>query len=293
MSQLRITERTHSGVSIYDRPGASRGPLVLWCVSASLEYRLRAALADVARVECAMTNTQATTLLKDNAESIVLLEVPDAMNADYMRHATLLLQAFPHSPSIAVYCADSSDPAALARLAAIRISEVVVVDDTFDRQQVLNAILSCKRATLARRVWQLAGLHLSDELETLLVRGLRLAVAPLTLRTFAREAGMPERSLRKYCLRYGFPSPQWLIGWSRVLLASHFLDEPGRTVDGIARLLGYSSPSAMRNQLKRYTGFTATDLREHGALRTAARELQLATQATGVELTSPKIRLVK
>lgn len=292
MAMFTSVERSAVGLSRFERLGQERRVLLVWSSSSTFDARVRVALSDEVRVETTTSLVRACAILEENAEATALIEVPIDADGEELRNACALLKSFPHTPSIAAFIARSSHPAALAKLAAIRLAEILVVDELTDRQAIMACVLSCQRATLARRVWQEAGLALDDDLETLLVRALRLAAYPISLPRYARETGMPERSLRKYCLRRGFPSPQWLIGWSRILVASHFLDEPGRTIDGIARLLGYASPSALRNQLKRYTGHTASELRVLGAVRTASHALREVTSSTGVELESPRLRLL-
>lgn len=52
--------------------------------------------------------------------------------------------------------------------------------------------------------------------------------------------------------------------WCRLFLVSAMLELTSRTLESIATELDYASATALRNQLKNYTGMTSTQIRNSG-----------------------------
>lgn len=140
------------------------------------------------------------------------------------------------------------------------------------------ALGRCHADGVSHHLWHECSPRLPDALVTLLKMALRNAHQPLTTATLATAAGMHERSLRKYCEDARIPSPQWIIGWARLLMAGHFLDEPGRTIIQVAELLRYPSSCALRNQIRRYSGLSPRQLRVQGTTKGLCGALERAVQ---------------
>ena len=62
----------------------------------------------------------------------------------------------------------------------------------------------------------------------------------------------------------GFPPPQRLLTWGRLIVASHLLEDVHRSADRIAVALDFPSGSAFRNMCQRYLGATPGEIRERG-----------------------------
>ncbi len=60
------------------------------------------------------------------------------------------------------------------------------------------------------------------------------------------------------------PSPQRLITWGRLVVASHLLEDAQRSADNIATALHFPSGSAFRNTCQRYLHCTPSQLRQPG-----------------------------
>lgn len=95
----------------------------------------------------------------------------------------------------------------------------------------------------------------------------------------AASLSMHERTLRKKCVAVGIPGPQWLLGWTKLLLSGILLRDPKRTVENIANSLQYSTPSAYRRALKSYVGCTARELRLGDPPMRIAASMQAAMKA--------------
>jgi AraC-like DNA-binding protein len=157
------------------------------------------------------------------------------------------------------------------------LTETVLASPTVDMQTLQSALDRCAARTVAQRVWSRARLQLPDALAQLLRAALMLAHAPLTVPRLANACGWHERTLRKQCDRQRLPAPQWIIGWARLLIAAYYLDEPGHSMESVADLLQFPSLAAFRNQLRRYTGLSPSEIRGSGAIQTLRLALERET----------------
>lgn len=86
----------------------------------------------------------------------------------------------------------------------------------------------------------------------------------LTSHRLAEICGGSKRALLQALEAAGFPPPQKLITWGRLIVAAQMLEDETRTADGIARMLDFPSGSAFRNTCQRYVGATPQEIRAKG-----------------------------
>ncbi|MBX9856972.1 MAG: helix-turn-helix domain-containing protein [Gemmatimonadaceae bacterium] len=215
-------------------------------------------------------------------------------------------ERFPHVPMVGVFIEGESDFTATARLGSAGVADIIPASRLASPRGMVELVQRYEGDGVAQRVWKQAGLDINTESATMLRHALMLAHRPVTLPQLARALRMHERTLRKHCEAHGLPTPQHLIGWARCLMVAWYLEEPGRSMQSIAEVLGFSSPAMMTNHVRRYTRRTPSDLRAHGALRAVTRllEAQLAettvpdvmpvetARASGDDLTRPRLRLI-
>lgn len=89
----------------------------------------------------------------------------------------------------------------------------------------------------------------------------------LTPERLASVLGMRSRSLAERLRHAGFPPPQRLITWGRLIVAAQMLEDPERSADSIALALDFPSGSAFRNSCQRYLRATPHTIRERGGAR--------------------------
>jgi transcriptional regulator GlxA family with amidase domain len=92
----------------------------------------------------------------------------------------------------------------------------------------------------------------------------RAAGGPFTVQQLADDLQVSRRTIALWFRRAGLPAPERLIGWCRIYEVARRLSDPSRTVSQVARDLRFSSASDLRRMVSRYTGYTPTELREHG-----------------------------
>jgi AraC-like DNA-binding protein len=99
----------------------------------------------------------------------------------------------------------------------------------------------------------------------------------LSPQSLASILGITRRHLARDLADAGFPPPQRLISWARLMVAAHLLQGPSRRADSVARTLAFPSGSAFRNQCQYYLHATPHQMRARGGaayvLRVMLRQL--------------------
>ena len=130
------------------------------------------------------------------------------------------------------------------------------------------------RSALASAGDDCAARHIMRELGVVVPAGARPIVehcvlharSALTVSGIARALGVHRKTLVNRLAAARLPGPQTVVGWSRLLLVGHALEEPGLPVERIALDFDFPSATALRNMLKRYTGLRPAEVRENGGL---------------------------
>lgn len=78
----------------------------------------------------------------------------------------------------------------------------------------------------------------------------------------ATALGVHRKTLVERCARAGAPPPGIVIQWARVVLAAYLIRSRPGSVELTALELEFSSATALRNTIKRYSGLTPSDLRQ-------------------------------
>ena len=95
----------------------------------------------------------------------------------------------------------------------------------------------------------------------------------LTPMDLSRLLALPRRAVLQRLTAAGFPPPQRLLTWGRLILAAHLLEDRHRSADRVALTLDFPSGSAFRNSCQRYLGATPGDVRAGGGAAFVLRAL--------------------
>lgn len=87
----------------------------------------------------------------------------------------------------------------------------------------------------------------------------------------ADALGVHRKTLFVHCRDACMQPPSIIMMWCRLLLAAHLLATSLRTVEGVARDLGFASATALRNVMKRYTGLRPTAFRDGSGIPAVTR----------------------
>lgn len=121
---------------------------------------------------------------------------------------------------------------------------------------------------------------------------LRSPLEPRTVPEVARRAGCSPRTLRRTLAAAGLPSPEQLLAWRRLLHAARLLEDPGRSVESVARTLELSSGAALRKTLRAMAGLRPRDLAQRGGVRLLAARFLAACGDGKAARTHPRSRAV-
>lgn len=80
----------------------------------------------------------------------------------------------------------------------------------------------------------------------------------------ARLLALPRRTVSERLATAGFPPPQRLLTWGRLIAAAHLLEDEHRSAGRIALTLDFPSASAFRNTCQRYLQVTPLEIRQRG-----------------------------
>jgi AraC-like DNA-binding protein len=111
-----------------------------------------------------------------------------------------------------------------------------------------------------------------------LVRDAVLAVVTraherLTAETLARRLATSRHELTQALVDLGFPPPNQLLTWGRLIVAAHILEETEQSAEEVAGILAFASPGAFRNSCRRYLGATPAEVRQRGGAAYVAAQL--------------------
>lgn len=139
------------------------------------------------------------------------------------------------------------------------------------RDDSVSTLQSAVAAALAESAGALVATALRDRIPEPAIRVVRWAVeraqenvrVPDLAAAFGVSPATLNERLRGACL----PTAGRILVWAKLFRAARLLEEPGRTVEGVAYRLGYASGAAFRRALKRYTGITPSHLPAKGGIR--------------------------
>lgn len=95
----------------------------------------------------------------------------------------------------------------------------------------------------------------------------------------AAQFNVVPETVSDWCAAAALPPPRRLQTWMRVLLAAFLLQEPARTISGVAGACGYTSDRALRRAINRFLGVDARTLRGQGAFLKAITEFNRTLSA--------------
>lgn len=221
------------------------------------------------------------------AVACVVAEARDSAHEPVGPTLSALIQRFPAVPVLGYCGAGARYAADLRDLARAGVHELIFAD-VDDHPALLRSKLS--RGEEAR-----AAAAVLRGINGLLPPGLSRVAEycvyfPRDSHEISRIAaalGVHRKTLVNWCERAKVPPPSTLVTWVRILLAAELLRSPGQVVERVANSLEFASPTAFRNQCRRYLGMRPTELRtqegREAAYRAFAEALTEARPTDGRE----------
>ncbi len=107
--------------------------------------------------------------------------------------------------------------------------------------------------------WALA--PLPSELRWVLEAVLHSPAELQSVQQVAARARLDRRTFERWFTRVGLPSPRHFLAAARVLYAHRLLQDPGFTIEDVARRLGYAQAKTLQLHARTYLGLTAGEMR--------------------------------
>ncbi|HEY2065942.1 MAG TPA: helix-turn-helix domain-containing protein [Gemmatimonadaceae bacterium] len=108
----------------------------------------------------------------------------------------------------------------------------------------------------------------------------------------ARLLAQPRRAVTQRLAAAGFPAPQRLLTWGRLIVAAYMLEDEHRSADRVAATLDFPSGSAFRNTCQRYLHATPREIRARGGAAYVLRTLLRHVHARVAGVNAPRRRSV-
>jgi AraC-like DNA-binding protein len=141
----------------------------------------------------------------------------------------------------------------------------IVLSRTEDHPERLRDLLSSEamHAASNRLLVQLTSAlaPLPHELRWVLEDALRAPGIVQTIQQVAARARVDRGTCARWFSRAGLPSPRQILAAARVLYAHRLLQDPGFTIDDVAKRLGYAQTKTLQQHARKYLGLTAGEMR--------------------------------
>ncbi len=102
---------------------------------------------------------------------------------------------------------------------------------------------------------------LPSQLRWVLEEALRAPGDVQTVTQVAARARVDRRTCERWFMRVGLPSPRYFLAAARVLYAHRLLQDPGFTIEDVAKRLGYAQAKTLQLHARAYLGLTAGEMR--------------------------------
>lgn len=156
---------------------------------------------------------------------------------------------------------------------------LVIVDRDDSPIEVLRAIALAESRALSEVVRRLLS-GVDSVVYDAVMLSITRAHERLSPTALGRLLGVPRRTLSQRLSAAGFPAPQRLLTWGRLIVAAHMLEDEHRSADRVAASLEFASGSAFRNVCQRYLHATPREIRARGGaqyvIRVFFRQVQTA-----------------
>lgn len=274
------------------RAPQSGSALVWGCIGDSLgRRRIQSALRGYADIEWFQSFGEMRRGLEQARRDVgvVLVDMEDSTGAAAHVFVKRMADTFPAVGIIAYRHPRSDSQADLCRLAAAGIHDILLAGLTDEGYTARRIILDARRRGVADVVISEITAILPPRLHSFAEAVVRYpensSIAAVT-----RHLSVHRQTPNFWCKRERYPRPEELLIWCRLFLVSALLERTPRTLDAIANELDYASPTVVRNQLRRYTSLTATQIRGAGLAKVldVFAERVEAVKASGVP--GPRVR---
>lgn len=147
------------------------------------------------------------------------------------------------------------------------MQDVIPNDVTANPRALHDRLEEAICSHLAVRVQRALPTSVTQHVRSALTHIVQMARNPgIGVESVARSHGWSVSTFRRRLAEAGLLPPGQLIQWARLLNASLLLQDRGRTLESVARQLGYGDASGLSHAMRRRTGLSARVVLERGGV---------------------------
>jgi AraC-like DNA-binding protein len=189
----------------------------------------------------------------------------NAVHIDAARRVTTSMRhGLPGFPILAFSDADTAAIVALKPLIRLGIDGVIIASASKPVQPMARLLADARSHALLFAIRKCLRKNVTLKADRLLTYCLHHPKSARNVIAVSRAMHISRRTLYDWCVEARLPRPEEIIGWCRLLHAAERIAYARLTAVRTADELGFPSASALRNQLKRYTGLRPRELSNNG-----------------------------
>jgi AraC-like DNA-binding protein len=197
--------------------------------------------------------TLAEVLPSQHPASVVVLD-PYGGGDIPCREFWEVIERFPSVSVVAAFEANDNRTDQMAGMVLAGVSEFLNLAREDTGQLAAARIRSAFARPFKRRVGLALSRHVSVEARTIVTAAAEIAVRGQGPKELAEVFSVRAKTLTSWCAAHSVPLPRRLLGWLRILLAAHLLEDVSRTRAGVAAACGYRTDRSLRRIIQRFIG---------------------------------------
>jgi AraC-like DNA-binding protein len=248
------------------RVGSDDLQLIFGCVASPLRRRkLESSLRDAAVIRWFNSFVDLREALETEIQRVIVavVEMTDPTGASAHGFARSLADRYPGIGVVVYRRMVAESEADVCQLGAAGVHDILL-DGLTDEGYIARTIVldACRRGAADLVMHELKRV-LPDRLvpfaDAVVRNPAKGSVGAISL-----HLNVHRKTPNTWCKKERFLRPEEMLVWCRLLLVAAMLELTSRTLESIAVELDYASATSLRNQLKNYTGMTATQIRGTG-----------------------------
>jgi AraC-like DNA-binding protein len=240
--------------------------LIFGCVASPLRRRkLESSLRDAATIRWFNSFVDLREALETEVQRVIVavVDMADPTGAAAHGFARSLADRYP-GIGVVVYRRMVADSEAdVCQLGAAGVHDILLDGLTDEGYMARTIVLDACRRGAADYVMQELKKFLPDRL-VLFADAVVRNPAKGSIGAISQHLNVHRQTPNTWCKKERYLRPEEMLVWCRLMLVAAMLELTSRTLDSIAIELDYASATSLRNQLKNYTGMTATQIRATG-----------------------------
>lgn len=205
--------------------------------------------------------------------AIVLLDcTPERRSERVPARLWELLLEFPSVAIVAAVDVPSVAPEVLGQLLSRGVADVLDLSLEDTPELAAQRLREAHARPFKRSVEDGLDRYPSARARTIIRAAAHVAATGGGAAELAAQFNVIPQTVSEWCAAAALPPPRRLQSWMRVLLATFLLQEPPRTISGVAAACGYTTDRALRRAVNRFLGLHARTLRRPGAFQMAMTE---------------------